>query len=90
MKFQVVMGLVVVLSVHLSEDAELVDGTGDEQADFCHADEARLSLCPGATFSLPHEAVSKAGTNSCYFETRSVSRRRSTLPVESLGSALTM
>ena len=71
------------------EDAERVDVAGDEQADFCNADEARLRLCPAAPFSLIHEAISKAGTDSCYFENRSVSRRRSTLPVESLGSSLT-
>jgi hypothetical protein len=71
------------------EDAESVDVTGDEPAEFYNADEARLRLRPAATFSLKREAVSKAGTNSRYLENKSVRRRRSTLPVESLGSSLT-
>jgi hypothetical protein len=38
---------------------------------------------------LHREAVSQAGSNSHYFENNSVRRRRTTLPVESLGSSLT-
>jgi len=65
------------------EDAERVDVTGDEPANFYNADEARLRLRPAATFSLNREASGKREPTPATLKTALSDGGGSTLPVES-------